>query len=463
MLVLFLIIVMVYVHLFTTRYHYPEPYDVHPIAYTFDEHNEEYLAYKWLVFGAFVGIPYFYVKKGHLSDRRNVAENDLETHLNIVSIATICDSHALHDAHEMAASYADSGPLSVAVFIDSDYRTHTYRDHTELILSFASHFEDVVNNYDISVGILYINTSSPTWQQRNFYSTTPMMLKFPTNALRNLAEHQINTRWLLNLDIDFYHLSRSLHNLNLNQSALNLDIDFYHLSRSLHNLNLNQSALNQLTQRYQTHQETIFIIPAFEVQSQQRITATDTHDDDDADVHAGDAAPIDFNALDKDALLRLIESKTVAPFHASMQAQRCTDYERWYRSVASYVLDYTKHSECSWPYEPWYIIRSEVSRMPQYQWDNDFIGRGLNKVERTFTLRHYCFTFVVMHELFIIHPISLHHTKHFTQKDKLNWHRFNLQLFEEKRNRYFSDPRSCTHLPYHDPVCQSGKTSSVGW
>ena len=57
----------------------------------------------------------------------------------------------------------------------------------------------------------------------------------------------------------------------------------------------------------------------------------------------------------------------IVPFHASMHAQRCTNYDKWYNIIDKnndiyYVINY-QNKNCSRYYEPWYIINSEISRL----------------------------------------------------------------------------------------------------
>ena len=91
-------------------------------------------------------------------------------------------------------------------------------------------------------------------------------------------------------------------------------------------------------------------------------------------------------------------------------------------------------------------MRSNTSRDARYQWNNSYIGRGLNKVERAFTLRHHCFNFVILHNLFMIHSTSMHLIDvTVSDEEKAKWNKYNLKLFEEQREHFFLDKDSCTH------------------
>ena len=352
-------------------------------------------------FGSFVSIPYFYIKQGHLNDGKA-----------LLSLGTFCDLNIFSDARQFAINYK-SGPISIGVYIDADYR-HSTASAIELKSLFSQYLNDIPNPYDIMIGLLYINTSSPMWQKRQFLPSTPLMLKFPTNALRNLVEYQIqDTQYLMTIDIDFYHLSATFNQININ----------------------NQQILNT----FNTYpKETIFIIPAFEILS------------------INNQNHIKYNELSKSELLTMVNNNEIAPFHASMMAQKCTDYNEWYQTTTNYELQYQNNNNCSWAYEPWYIIQTNLSKKAEYQWDNDYIGRGLNKVQRTFKLRHHCFQFTVMKDLFMIHTAKLHHTEHFTQKDKENWHAFNKQMVDKQKKEYYNYPGSCSYPYESDTQCESG-------
>merc|ERR1711920_1205271 len=98
------------------------------------------------------------------------------------------------------------------------------------------------------------------------------------------------------------------------------------------------------------------------------------------------------------------------------------------------------YSFCHYAYEPWYIMNANTSRMRRHQFGNDYIGRGLNKVERTFTLRHYCFDFIVMSNLFIIHGDDVRsnksHSNDINEREYAKWIGINEKMFKQQKEKY---------------------------
>ena len=115
------------------------------------------------------------------------------------------------------------------------------------------------------------------------------------------------------------------------------------------------------------------------------------------------------------------------------------DNDKWYEINYKLLND-----KCEWGYEPWYIINTNLSKSIKFKWDNNFIGRGYNKVERVYNLRHHCFKFIVLNHLFMIHKQSMHHKEKPIQKEINYWNVFNKQLFSKKRIKYFLDKNSCS-------------------
>ena len=326
----------------------------------------------------------------------------------------------LNDAKNIANSYK-SGPISFGIYIDRDYRTHSNLSIYEFNKIFNDTFYKINNKYDIIIGILYINTSSLFWQKRKFFPSTAMMHKIPTNSLRNLAEYQISTKWLLNIDIDFMYFSNTLNDENYVKKYL----------------------LSQINEYYQHFKETIFIIPSFEIIINNTFSSL-----------------LSYSNLNKSSLLNLVfNKKEIIPFHEKMLAQQCTNYNKWYilnLNKKYYKLNYSNYKiNCSLYYEPWYIINTKISK--KYPFNNNYIGRGLNKVERTFNLRHNCFNFIVLNNIFIIHSSSLHLIKkNPTNQDKIKWHRFNFNIFIQQKLNFYSTQNSCSYNYYQDSHCYSG-------
>eukprot|EP00485_Elphidium_margaritaceum_P001807 CAMPEP_0202695564 /NCGR_PEP_ID=MMETSP1385-20130828/9136_1 /ASSEMBLY_ACC=CAM_ASM_000861 /TAXON_ID=933848 /ORGANISM="Elphidium margaritaceum" /LENGTH=351 /DNA_ID=CAMNT_0049351619 /DNA_START=25 /DNA_END=1077 /DNA_ORIENTATION=+ len=294
--------------------------------YDFNEAHSQ-----WRPYNHYAAIPHFYTKKGTMDNP------------DTITICTICDIKLIYEARLIVSNY-QSGPISLAVFIDGNYRFVATDKLYQLI---DAYFLDIPHLFDITVGIVAINFSSPFYVDmtidREFTADTPLALTIPTNVLRNLAESQVNTQWLFNIDIDFWFLSSTFHDTSSMTALLR--------------------AMNAIVTQYGVH--VLFVVPAFEVISQTANQSLFTH-------------------LSKQQLLGFVYLDDIAPFHADMNAQKCTAYDVWYDASQPYRLDY---SPCHYAYEPWYIMHRNMSVATQYQWDNAFVGRGLNKVERVYRLR----------------------------------------------------------------------------
>ena len=225
---------------------------------------------------------------------------------SVLSLAAFCDIGSLEDAKDMASNYG-GGPLSLAIYLDRDYREHTAKEDLRLRSVFTEKFENVDNKYELIIGILYLNRSDHFWQNRKLRRSTPMAFKFPTNSLRNLAEAQVTTQWLFNSDIDFSYFAHSIH----------------------HRMGSILEKLNEYIADPKYGEKSVFIVPSFEVLSENRNV---------------------FNRLDKSDLLHLVQSEDISPFHVAIQAQRCTKYDKWYKAEEDYALDYQNKS-CYWAYE----------------------------------------------------------------------------------------------------------------
>jgi len=176
-------------------------------------------------------------------------------------------------------------------------------------------------------------------------------------------------------------------------------------------------------------EKSIFIVPSFEVLTENNRN---------------------FAEMSKSDLMLHVAVRDMFPFHEWCHAQRCTRYHQWYHAVNDYALDY-RNKSCYWAYEPWYIMRSDVSRDERYQWNNSYIGRGLNKVERAFNLRHHCFHFIVLHDLFMVHSTSMHLVDvTISNEDKSKWNKFNLNLFLQQKKLYRQNVDSCAFPKSND-------------
>lgn len=104
----------------------------------------------------------------------------------LITIASICDVHLLYEAVHIANNY-QSGPLSFAVFLDGNYQevdleVTLQSPSPSLSLSLpmslltvcmfpqdiysilGSHFFNVSNAYDITIGVLAVNNASDFYQ-----------------------------------------------------------------------------------------------------------------------------------------------------------------------------------------------------------------------------------------------------------------------------------------------------------
>lgn len=89
-------------------------------------------------------------------------------------------------------------------------------------------------------------------------------------------------------------------------------------------------------------------------------------------------------------------------------------------------------------------MRTEVSRDDRFRWNDSYIGRGLNKVERVFRLRHHCFNLVVLHNAFMIHSTSVHLAQSVSDEAMRERLETNLLLFKQQQRAYLNTMDSCT-------------------
>eukprot|EP01084_Bolivina_argentea_P176490 305406_1 len=355
-----------------TSIHTPNP-SHWPISNPLNNKNQ------WISFGGYTGIPYYYIKKGSLNS--DIPSNK-DIIRKLITITTFCDINLLYSVKQIAINYK-TGPLSLSVYIDKDYNEHNKENINELNTLFSNTFNNINNTYDITIGLLYINKSNEFYQSKNFYPSTPLVFRFPMNALRNLGDYQIWTDWTFNIDVDFWYFSETLNS----------------------NIELFISEMNSIINNNNYGYKSIFIIPSFEVLTVNK--------------------PDIYGHLNKSELINLIENKNeILPFHWDKNAQICTNYNLWYKINKNFELNYFTFN-CSLFYEPWYIINSNLSK--KYEWDNKFIGRGYSKTSRVITLRHNCFNFIVMKDLFIIHAAHEIHVK-FNQTLRNKWTGKNRQL-----------------------------------
>lgn len=302
----------------------------------------------------------------------------------------------MYEAQKIAKNYK-SGPISISVLIDDDFTNHP-RDDEELRNVFAEQLSNITNEYDISIGLLYNNLSSETYKAKGFLPSTPLSFRLPMNPLRNLAEYGLITEWVLNIDVDFWYLSPPL-----NENV--------------------QTFIDDMQEIVSVYGEkSIFILPAFEI-----LTENDEK----------------YKSLTKSEVKEAVDSNDLLPFHFnhSINAQQCTGYNKWYETEQNYKLNHMQ-SDCSLFYEPWYIIKTNVSRNKLYEWNNKFVGRGYSKVSRVQNLRYHCFNFFVMSDLFIIHAAKTFHVT-FNETLRNQWTGKNRELLIRERRIMLKDRGSC--------------------
>eukprot|EP01083_Nonionella_stella_P095045 266747_1 len=304
---------------------------------------------QYKTFSSFVGIPNFYTKDPH----QPVAPNG-----NLLTICSMCSLNILPQSKALATNY-QSGPISLAVYIDRDITYHA-RLRFLLLHLFDEYFHNISIPYGMSIGLIYCNKSSSFWKGLRVTDDLSMAWKLPYNALRNLAEYQVQTKWLMNVDLDFELYSSTVH-------------DSVYLN-----------SLLATAGTYSNH--TIFIVAAFAVDSSY-VDEEDTN----------------YNNLTRTQIRSLIPHQ-IQSFKYGLQGgiyQSCTQYSKWYKTETDYTLDLDDLKHCHPQYEPYFIMNSNISR--EYAWDSRFTGAHLDKIQRMQMLRYSNFTAVVLRDVFMIH------------------------------------------------------------
>ena len=373
-LVSLLLFILLAIHIVGAFNHHPSKSEIVNEEYKMDANRNTLSSFihdkrQWIRFGAYVALPHFFVKTGYIQTEIHGSDR------NLLSIATFCYLSLLQDAREIATSY-QSGPISVAVYIDQDYNQQNTKSFIELKDLIEQTFSDINNKYNIIIGLLYFDELSQFYIEKKFMASTPMMFELPNNALRNLAEYQISTTWLFNIDIHFIYFSDSF---------------------SYNKISATLKQLSNIINTPEIGNKSIFIVPSFEV-LRQDLDATKTMNR--------------YQSLTKNQLINLTKTRNseITPFRTGINAQKCINYEEWYTrngSEFSYSVRYENDRNCTWNY----IINTEILESFKYQWDNKFVATGLNEANRIFDLHHYSFNFHVLSDLFIIHkskPSHLH-------------------------------------------------------
>ena len=265
---------------------------------------------EWIPFGSYLSIPSFFIKNGS----KQMTDN------NMISLATVCDLSLIHRAVNIANEYK-AGPISIAIYIDADYRTFSQTQSMQIATTLTQYFADSKNAYPIICGLLFINKDTAFYQNKHFEQDTNIIFKIPTNALRNLAEHQVETKYVFNIDVDFWHFSALFHD-QIAMKSLLFNMDFV----------------------TQNHPNSIFIVPSFEINPNYANSAK---------LKLEMSGPLGRSDL-------VTNSNEFIPFHmkSAPNAQGCTDFDQWYVSETNYKVNY---SFCHYAYEPWYIMNKILS------------------------------------------------------------------------------------------------------
>eukprot|EP01083_Nonionella_stella_P009384 27068_1 len=296
---------------------------------------------QYIQFESSISIPNFYIRPG------------IHTHGyddDLVTLCSVSSVNTLRKAQRLARNYK-SGPLSFAVYIGQDISSHSIDSQTYLASLFAKYFRNIPTPYDIYIGLVYVDTNH-----------TEMSSNIPVNAMRNVAEYQVNTKWLLNVDVDFEFYSFGINN-------------------HIH--------IHTVVKKLNTHDDdSLYIVPAFAIDS----------------VYLDGAQ---YNDMTRSQLLSLV-NKSIVPFYEGEPHQQCTDYQYWYKAKRDYELIYEDMEFCDkcQNYRPFFIIKTAISRRYSWNIDDSFTGCEGNEVQRMQYLRYYNFSAIVMRDLFMIHAIN---------------------------------------------------------
>eukprot|EP01084_Bolivina_argentea_P209067 356214_1 len=335
-----------------------------------------------VTFGSFNGTLYYY-KQGYSSSNTTL------------SIATMCTMDRFLSAKQMMINF--NGPISIAIYIVS---LENETKNKTVCNEIKNTFDVIKNKYDIYISILYPITS----YVYNFYKTA-----VPPNALRNLAVSHINTNYVICIDVDLMYISNTINFINdMNDEIFNV------------------SAADKSENK-------IWIIPAFQWISEE------------FDIKYKNDNRYSFN---KTELLQLIDLKYIIPFHYLYSKAQdtitptpghiCTNYDKWYNTTKQYTINY-----CNMNYEPWMIIKTNYVQN-KYKWDNDFVGRGCDKVQQITYMSYNCIEFEVLNNVFIIHEYTANKPKY----DNLQ--QFNTQKYWKQFQIYCSDPNQ---ICWDNSVC----------
>jgi len=286
-----------------------------------------------------------------------------------ITMTTHCDRRLIWEAVNVSRAF--SGPLSVAVYMDQHYKSFDALSPTEkmaLAQELKQPFEEESNEHGIRIALLYHDQPEAFWTERGIkmrnIGRTSMQWKIPQNVLRNLAERKVETEWVFHVDVDFWVFGDTFNLPRFRQGILQ---DMYDLADG-------------------AKSKAVFVVPAFEM---NKTFATEK----------------EVGSFTRDEIR---QNRNIVQFHRNFDVGHyCTNYARWFGANSIYEVNI---SRCALWYEPWVIIKTAVSRMEDNQWPQEMVGRGWNKVARLNMLRHNCFRFWVLPDVFMVHSHDLSHS-----------------------------------------------------
>ncbi|XP_043934186.1 beta-1,4-glucuronyltransferase 1 [Protopterus annectens] len=212
---------------------------------------------------------------------------------------------------------------------------------------------------------------------------------YPNNLLRNVARTGTNSKYLMTIDIDMLP-SEKLHSEFLNLIEENVDIE----------------------------EQTLFVVPAFEIRHTRRIPST------------------------KSELLQLYQVGEVRAFYEELcwKCHAPTNYSRWINLSVDSKLAEAYAVEWRDPWEPFYV---SVNSVPLF--DERFKQYGFNRISQACELHVAGYQFLVLNNAFLIHKGFKTASEFHAGKDAEN--RRNKIIFrqfkQDLKNKYPESPRRC--------------------
>ena len=311
------------------------------------------------LFGKYIAKPYYWNIKGNIYDEM------------LLSIAVVSDPSRFNYLEQIINKF--EGPVSVSIYIENEM------NDLKLVNDLYYKLASKERKYNISFGLIIGNKTLDICQD----SILEKRDRIPINALRNLAIYQVNTSYVVYLDVDFTQFSNELKYFNKNYINNSNFLDQFQIQKFPRHYYKQQKNKQRIQKPYDP-QKFVFILPSF-----QFVNST---------IESKISHPIDT----KSALLKHINLNHIEMFTKHWwRAQICTNYNKWYNTSNLYEIKLSNEY-----YEPYFIIKTQWYH--SYPFNPTFIGRGANKVSHIITLFHNCFQFYVLPTTFIIH-VGLSH------------------------------------------------------